>query len=162
MASSALPHIGSVKHFDPFDHLFSEDEETSSQFWVFLPCLVFTFGSGGQGITATKHFPVPVLCLLPFPSLHLSHLFGLSQTVNIKLPNLKLTFLSELVLGSSQMCLQRLRSPCGPWSELPGQALQSLGILLEQPSLNIGIFCADKLREVIPSLKERKNNDCDK
>lgn len=106
--------------------------------------------------------PAPVLCLLPLPSLHLSHLFGLSQTVKIKLPNLKLTFLSELVLGRSQMCLQGLRSPCGFSSELPGQALQSIGILLEQPSLNIGIFCADKLQEVIPGLKGRKNNDCDK
>lgn len=60
------------------------------------------------------------------------------------------------------MCLQGLRSPCGSSSELPGQALQSIGILLEQPSLNIGIFCADKLQEVIPGLKGRKNNDCDK
>lgn len=31
--------------------------------------------------------------------------------------------------------------------------LQSIGILLEQPSLSIGIFCADKLREVTESLK---------
>lgn len=111
---------------------------------------MFSSGPGGQGITAAKHSLVSGLGLLPLPSLHLSHLselFALSQTVKIKLPDLKLIFLSLLVLGSSQICLQSLRSPCG---SCPGQALQSFGILLEQ---NIGIFCPHKLWEVIQSFK---------
>lgn len=110
MTSSALPLIGTVKLFDPLGSLLCQKmRRHPATFGFSFPVWCLLLALEAQEKLLQSISPVPVLCLLSLASLHFSHLselFALSQTVKIKLPNLKLTFLSELVLGSSQLCLQ--------------------------------------------------------